>query len=127
MLLCIRCSGALLCGVVGPTGHVDGRLYGRCSMGCHSNWVNITLISTQKSRETMGQYSQRFCLSQNPTTATAEAPATVIDSNHQNIERKGAKDRVMTKYTFRVSHSICPSSSHGPGRVATYLSFSTIF
>ena len=62
----------------------------------------------------MGQYSQRFCLSQNSTTATAEAAATVIDSNHQNIERKGAKDRVMTKYTFRVSHSICPSWA-GPG------------
>ena len=28
---------ALHCG-----GHVDGRLYGRCSVGCHSNWVNIT-------------------------------------------------------------------------------------
>ena len=44
---------------------------------------------------------------------SAVCSPTVIDSSHQNIERKGAKDRVMTKYTsqYWVSFNLSPSSS----------------
>lgn len=83
---------------------VDGRVYGWCSVGCHSNWVNITLICGFAEI-----WDKETLLSQDPTTV--ELVQSMIDSYHQNIERKRAAKgpRVMTKYTSHREETDTPT------------------